>query len=79
MLNLDTDALTITDVGHLPIVKHYAKKINLVDTIDAMVPNQMHTSAVSVRGTAPWHSERSRGQRSAARAYRGQYCGSSLR
>jgi transposase len=45
MLNLDTDALTITDVGHLPIVKHYAKSINLVGTIDALVQNQMHTSA----------------------------------
>jgi hypothetical protein len=45
MLNLNTDALTITDVGHLPIVKHYAKSINLVGTIDAMVQNQMHTSA----------------------------------
>jgi hypothetical protein len=44
MLNLDTDALSITDVGHLPIVKHYAKSINLVGTIDAMVPNKMHTS-----------------------------------
>ena len=45
MLNLDTDALTITDVGHLPIVKHYAKKINLVGTINAMVQSQMHTNA----------------------------------
>ena len=45
MINLDTDALTITDVGHLPIVKHYAKKIRLVETIDAMVQNQMQVSA----------------------------------
>lgn len=44
MIDLDTDALTITDVGHLPIVKHYAKKINLVETIDAMVQSQMHIS-----------------------------------
>jgi len=45
MLNLDTDQLTITDVGHLPIAKHYAKQLNLVDTVDAMVQNQMQTSA----------------------------------
>jgi len=45
MIDLDTDALTITDVGHLPIVKHFAKKIDLVETIDAMVNNQMQVSA----------------------------------
>jgi len=45
MIEIDTDALTITDVGHLPIVKHYAKKIQLVETIDAMAQNQMHISA----------------------------------
>jgi transposase len=45
MIDLDTDALTITDVGHLPIVKHFAKKIQLVETIDAMVQNQMQVSA----------------------------------
>lgn len=45
MIDLDTDALTITDVGHLPIVKHFAKKIQLVETIDTMVQNQMQVSA----------------------------------
>ena len=45
MIDLDTDALTITDVGHLPIVKHYAKKIQFVETIDAMVQSQMQVSA----------------------------------
>ena len=45
MIDLDTEALTITDVGHLPIVKHYAKKINLVETIDAMAQSQMHISS----------------------------------
>jgi hypothetical protein len=45
MIDLDTDALTITDVGHLPIVKDYAKKIRLVETVDAMVENQMQVSA----------------------------------
>lgn len=44
MIDLDTEELTITDVGHLPIVKDYAKKIRLVDTIDAMVSNQMQIS-----------------------------------
>ncbi len=44
MINLDTDALTITDVGHLPIVKQYAKQINLVETIDAIVQNEMHVT-----------------------------------
>ena len=45
MIDIDTDTLTITDVGHLPIVKHYAKKIQLVETVDAMVDSQMHVSA----------------------------------
>jgi transposase len=45
MIDLATDALTITDVGHLPIVKHYAKKIRLVESIDAMVHNQMQVSS----------------------------------
>jgi len=45
MIDLDTDALTITDVGHLPIVRHFAKKIQLVETIDTMVQNQMQVGA----------------------------------
>ena len=44
MINLDTDELTITDVGHLPIVKHYAKQINIVETIDVIVQNEMQVS-----------------------------------
>ena len=47
MLALDTESLTITDVAHLPIVKEYAKKINLVETIDVMVQSQMQVSAGS--------------------------------
>lgn len=47
MLALDTESLTITDVAHLPIVKEYAKKINLVETIDAMVQSPMQISAGS--------------------------------
>jgi len=45
MIDFDTDALTITDVAHLPIVKHYAKKIQLVETIDSIVDSQMQVSA----------------------------------
>lgn len=45
MINLGTEACTVTDVGHLPIVKHYAKKIQLVETIDNMVRSKMQVSA----------------------------------
>jgi transposase len=38
---LDTENMTITDARHLPIVKAYAQKIALVDTIDRMVDSQM--------------------------------------
>jgi transposase len=41
---IDTDQMTITDVCHLPIVKHYANQIGLIDTVDAMVNSQMHVS-----------------------------------
>ena len=44
MSKIDTDELTITDVGHLPIVKQYAKQINIVETIDVMVQNEMQVS-----------------------------------
>jgi hypothetical protein len=33
--------MIITDVQFLPIVKEYARRINLVDTINHMVPTQM--------------------------------------
>lgn len=33
--------LTISEVGHLPIVKDFAKKIKLVETLDTMVDSQM--------------------------------------
>ena len=36
-----TENLTFTQVQHLPIVKHYARRIKLVETIDAMVDSQM--------------------------------------
>ena len=44
MALLDTENLTITDVRHLPIVKQFAKQINLVDTVDAIVDTQMELS-----------------------------------
>ena len=41
MEQLIPDNLTFTDVGHLPIVKEFAKHINLIDTINSMVQSQM--------------------------------------
>lgn len=41
MESLNTEKLTFTQVQHLPIVKHYARKIKLVETLDAMVDSQM--------------------------------------
>ena len=38
---LNVDNLTFTEAGHLPIIKEYAKRINLVDTLDKMVNSQM--------------------------------------
>jgi transposase len=35
------DNLTFSQVGHLPVVKQFAKHINLVDTINTMVNSQM--------------------------------------
>jgi len=37
----DFSSLTITDVQFLPIVKDYARRINLIDTINCMVDTQM--------------------------------------
>jgi transposase len=36
--------LTFSEVGHLPIVKEFAKKIKLVETLDTMVDSQMELS-----------------------------------
>ncbi len=41
MKSLLPEGLTFTEVKHLPIVKHFAQKINLVDTFDTMVNSQM--------------------------------------
>jgi len=34
MEKLNTEQMTFTDARHLPIVKQYAKRINLVETIN---------------------------------------------
>lgn len=44
MTNLLPENLTFSEVGHLPIVKDFAKKIKLVETLDAMVDSQMELS-----------------------------------
>jgi transposase len=44
MPNLLPDSLTITEARHLPIVKHFAQRLNLVETIDRMVGSQMQLS-----------------------------------
>jgi transposase len=44
MQTLIPNGLTFTEVNHLPIVKHFAKAINLVDTLDTMVESQMQLS-----------------------------------
>jgi transposase len=44
MQPLNIEQMTITDARHMPIVKAYAKKIGLVDTIDRMVNTQMELS-----------------------------------
>ena len=44
MQPLNTEHMIITDARHMPIVKAYAKKIGLVDTIDRLVDTQMELS-----------------------------------
>ena len=44
MQQLNTAQMIITDARHMPIVKHYAGKIGLADTIDQMVGTQMELS-----------------------------------
>ena len=41
MTKLVPDNLTFSEVGHLPIVKDFAKKIKLVETLDTLVDSQM--------------------------------------
>ncbi len=44
MEKLNTDQMTFTNARHLPIVKQYAKRIHLVETINALVDSQMDLS-----------------------------------
>jgi len=44
MEKLNTEQMTFTDARHLPIVKQYAKRINLVETINRLVDSQMDLS-----------------------------------
>lgn len=44
MTKLVPESLTFTEVGHLPIIKDFAKKIKLVETIDTLVDSQMELS-----------------------------------
>ena len=44
MENLVPDNLTFSEVGHLPIIKDFAKKIKLVETLDTMVDSEMELS-----------------------------------
>ena len=44
MRNLVPDNVTFSEVGHLPIIKDFAKKIKLVETLDAMVDSEMELS-----------------------------------
>ena len=41
MENLVPDILTFSEVGHLPIIKDFAQKIGLVETLDTMVDSEM--------------------------------------
>ena len=43
-MQLNTEQMIITDVKHMPIIKAYAQKIGLVETIDRMVDTQMELS-----------------------------------
>ena len=44
MENLVPDNLTFSEVGHLPVIKDFAKKIKLVETLDTMVDSEMELS-----------------------------------
>ena len=44
MENLVPENLTFSEVGHLPIIKDFAKKIKLVETLDTMVDSEMELS-----------------------------------
>ena len=45
MKELIPENLTFSEVGHLPIIKEFGKKIKLVETLDAMVDSVMKLSS----------------------------------
>ena len=44
MAQFPTENMIVTHVGHLPIVRHYAQRLNLVETINTMVDSEMELS-----------------------------------
>ena len=44
MKNINTDKMTFTEAKHLPIVKQYAKRLHLVETINRIVDSRMELS-----------------------------------
>lgn len=44
MKNINTDQMTFTEARHLPIVKQYAKRLHLVETINRIVDSKMDLS-----------------------------------
>jgi hypothetical protein len=44
MKELIPEDLTFSEIGHLPIIKEFAKKIRLVETFDTMVDSEMELS-----------------------------------
>lgn len=50
MEKLVPENLTFSEVGHLPIIKDFAKKIRIVETLDPMVDSEMDLSP----GIAVW-------------------------
>ena len=44
MKTINTEQMTFTEVRHLPIIKQYAKRLKLVETINALVDTKMELS-----------------------------------
>jgi hypothetical protein len=54
MESLNTEQMRFTEVGQLPIVKTYADRIKLVETIDGRVNTQIELSpGITVLGMVP--------------------------
>ncbi len=61
MEKLNTEQMTFTSARHLPIVKQYAKRINLVETINHLIASQMDLSpgmAILAWFSIPFQGER---------------------